>query len=86
MASNLGTGMREFVSRSALQARKRAIVKTLCYRLVMVTITVVVAWAVVGDVGDAVNIGVVTNAVKTATYYGYERLWDHVTWGVASRS
>lgn len=78
--------MREFVSRSALQARKRAIAKTLCYRLVMVTITVVVAWAVVGDVGDALNIGVVTNAVKTATYYGYERLWDHVTWGVAGRS
>jgi len=23
--------------------------------------------------------------VKTATYYGYERLWDHVTWGVTSR-
>jgi len=75
--------MSELVSRSALQARKRAVVKTLCYRLVMVTITVVIAWIVVGDIGDALNIGLVTNALKTATYYGYERLWGHVAWGIA---
>ena len=75
--------MGTLVSRSALHDRKRAVAKTLCYRAVMVVITVTVAWAVVGDVGDAVNIGLVTNAVKTATYYAYERLWDHVAWGVA---
>lgn len=68
--------------RSPLQHRRRAIVKTLCYRAVMVTITVVVAWAVVGDVSDAVNIGIVANVVKTATYYVYERLWDRISWGV----
>ena len=78
--------MRELVTWSPLQARKRAIAKTLCYRLVMVAITVIVAWLVVGDIGDAVNIGLVTNAVKTGTYYAYERLIDHVTWGVPSRS
>jgi uncharacterized membrane protein len=75
--------MDALVSRSALHERKRAIAKTLCYRVIMVTITVLVAWAIVGDVSDAVNIGLVTNVVKTATYYGYERLWDHVAWGVA---
>ncbi|MDZ5809997.1 DUF2061 domain-containing protein [Halorubrum sp. AD140] len=75
--------MGALVSRSALHARKRAVAKTLCYRAVMVTITVLVAWVVVGDVGNAVNIGLVTNVVKTGTYYAYERLWDHVTWGVA---
>lgn len=71
-----------FLSGSPLQARRRAVIKTLGYRLVMVLITVVVAWAFVGDVNDAVNIGLVANAVKTGTYYGYERLWDHVTWGI----
>ena len=75
--------LRSLLSRSALQARKRAIVKTLCYRLFMVTITVVVAWLVVGDVGDALNIGIVTNLLKTGTYYLYERTWDHITWGVS---
>ena len=71
-------------SRSAIHARRRTVVKTLCYRALMVTITVLVAWAVVGDVGQAASIGFVTNAVKTLTYYGYERLWDHVSWGVGA--
>lgn len=70
------------LSRSALQARRRAIVKTLCYRLVMVLITVTIAFAVVGDVGDAINIGLAANVLKTGTYYFYERAWDHVAWGV----
>jgi uncharacterized membrane protein len=47
----------------------------------MVAITVVVAWVFVGDVSDALNIGIVTNIVKTATYYGYERIWDRISWG-----
>ena len=73
---------RSVFSRSALQARKRAIVKTLCYRIVMVLITIAIAWLIVGDVGDAVNIGVAANLLKTGTYYLYERAWDHITWGV----
>ncbi|WP_049927513.1 DUF2061 domain-containing protein [Halopiger goleimassiliensis] len=72
------------ISRSTLQARKRAIVKTLCYRLFMLLITVTVAWVVTGDVGDALNIGLVTNLLKTGTYYVYERTWDHITWGVTA--
>jgi len=69
--------------RAPLQARRRAIVKTGCYRLVMVFVSVTVAFLVVGDVGDALSIGLATNVVKTLTYYGYERLWDRVAWGLA---
>ncbi|WP_255150782.1 DUF2061 domain-containing protein [Halorarius halobius] len=68
--------------RAPVQARRRAVVKTACYRLVMVVVSVTVAYLVVGDVTDAVSIGLVTNLVKTATYYGYERLWDRIAWGV----
>ncbi|MDR9381295.1 MAG: DUF2061 domain-containing protein [Natronomonas sp.] len=70
------------LSRSALQARRRAIVKTLCYRLFMLAITVTIAFVVVGDFGDAVNIGLAANVLKTGTYYVYERLWDRIAWGV----
>jgi len=64
-----------------LQARRRAVAKTVCYRLVMVLVSVGVAYAVVGDAAAALSIGLATNLVKTATYYGYERLWDRIAWG-----
>lgn len=73
----------DLFSGTAHQQRKRAVVKTLCYRLLMVLVTIVVAWIFVGDVGDALNIGIAANVIKTGTYYLYERTWDHITWGVS---
>lgn len=70
------------VTRSPVQGRSRALVKTAGYRLFMVLITVAVALAFTGDLGAALNIGIVTNVVKTGTYYLYERLWDRITWGI----
>ena len=68
--------------RAPLQARRRAVAKTACYRLVMVLVSVAVAYLVVGDVSQALSIGAATNVVKTLTYYGYERIWDRIAWGV----
>ena len=70
------------LSARPFQARKRAILKALGYRVVMVAITIVIAWALVGDVRTAIDIGVVANVVKTGTYYTYERLWDRIAWGL----
>lgn len=70
------------VSRYAHQRRSRAVVKTACYRVFMIAVSISVAWLVVGDVAAALSIGLATNVVKTITYYLYERLWDHITWGV----
>ena len=72
----------ETCTSEALQVRSRVLVRTLGYRCLMVVITVLVAWMVVGDVSAALNIGFATNVVKTGTYFAYERLWDHVSWGV----
>lgn len=68
------------------QGRRRAIVKTLCYRFVMVVITVAVAWWVTGSTAEALSIGLVANVAKTGTYYAYERVWDRITWGITSPS
>jgi uncharacterized membrane protein len=71
-----------FLSDTPRQARNRAILKTAGYRLLMVLITVAVAWFVIGDVRQALDIGIVANVIKTGTYYGYERLWDRISWGL----
>jgi uncharacterized membrane protein len=60
----------------------RALAKTLLYRTLMVVITVTVALFVTGNTAQALSIGLVANLVKTVTYYGYERLWDRIAWGV----
>jgi uncharacterized membrane protein len=70
------------VTRSPHQKMSRALVKTLCYRVLMIAITVIVAFFVTGNTSEAVSIGAVANLVKTGTYYGYERLWDRISWGV----
>lgn len=64
------------------QQLSRAVAKTLGYRLLMVCITVAVAYLVVGDTAEALSIGLVANLVKTGTYFAYERAWDRVDWGV----
>lgn len=75
--------VRDLFADRAAQARRRALVKTAGYRVLMVVVTVVVAFGVTGDTTAALNIGIVANVVKTGTYYGYERLWDRITWGLA---
>ncbi len=81
---SLPAPLRSFLHGRGHEHRKRTLVKTVGYRAVMLLITVVVAFYVTSDVGDAVNIGIATNALKTGTYYGYERLWSQVTWGTLS--
>lgn len=66
---------------TASEAISRTVLKTACYRLLMVLITVLVALGITGNTGDALQIGVAANVVKTGTYYGYERLWARISWG-----
>jgi uncharacterized membrane protein len=51
--------------------------------MLIIVITVVVAFVFTQDTGDALGIGLVSNLIKTGTYYGYERLWDRISWGLA---
>jgi len=51
----------------------RGLLKTVPYRFVVVCTAVVVALAVTGPTADASGIGLPTNPIGTATYYGHER-------------
>ena len=55
-----------------------SLAKALLYRLFMVALTVAVAYLVTADGAASLQIGLVTNLIKTGTYYGYERLWDRI--------
>lgn len=60
----------------------RTLVKTVGYRALMLLVTMAVAFGVTNDVTSAIHIGFITNAIKTVTYYGYERFWARISWGV----
>ncbi len=76
--------LRKVFRPDALQCRRRALAKTALYRTLMVCITVAVAFFVTDDPATALNIGIAANVLKTGTYYGYERLWDRIDWGLAT--
>ncbi|MFC6720087.1 DUF2061 domain-containing protein [Halobacteriaceae bacterium SHR40] len=71
-------------TRSPHQRLSRVLAKTLLYRILMVLITIAVAFLFTENTGDALSIGILSNLIKTGTYYGYERLWDRITWGVGT--
>lgn len=48
----------------------------------MVFVTVAVALVVTGSPAASLEIGIAANLIKTGTYYGYERIWDRIAWGV----
>jgi uncharacterized membrane protein len=76
--------VKSMTTRSPHQRLSRALAKTLLYRILMVVITIAVAFLFTGNTGDALSIGILSNLIKTGTYYGYERLWDRITWGVGT--
>ena len=71
-------------TRSPQQQMSRALAKTLGYRVLMIVVTVVVAFWFTGNTGEALSIGLVANAIKTGIYYCYERFWDRISWGVTA--
>lgn len=56
----------------------RLLAKTVGYRAVSVVVTVVVAYALVGDLTTATDVGLVANAVKMGLYYVHERTWETI--------
>ncbi|MDA4119795.1 MAG: DUF2061 domain-containing protein [Thaumarchaeota archaeon] len=63
------------------ETRKRSIVKTLTYRIVVAAMLALLTFYLTGDAGTTTIITVVFNLGGTAVYYGFERLWDSINWG-----
>ena len=68
-------------SHSARDSYTRSIVKSLTYRVIGTAITVTMIGLFTGDWELAGGVGVLINFVKIASYFGYERLWEHIPWG-----
>lgn len=63
------------------ESHTRSIVKALTWRVIATVVTFLVAWAILGRLTHAVEIGLLDTVIKLGAYYGHERLWDRIPIG-----
>jgi uncharacterized membrane protein len=62
--------------------RKRTLVKTICYRIWIFTVTYIFL-IVTGKHWRAAIVPTITlNFLMSFTYYSYDRLWQKIKWGI----
>ena len=62
--------------------RTRSIVKTLTWRTIATTDTILIAWLLTGDLRVGLGIASIEVVTKMFLYYFHERAWSWSDWGV----
>lgn len=68
-----------------MDSHARTFVKSLTWRIVALVITVLSVWYYSKDWSLALTSGFVGNLFKGLFYYGHERYWNKVKWGVVKK-
>lgn len=63
------------------EQKKRSIIKTVTYRLLIIIATAIVTWLLTKRVDLTIGITSVTSIVNTILYYLHERIWNDIPWG-----
>ena len=67
------------------ETNTRSIVKTISWRVLVSTASFLVSWYVTGSL-ELAGILLASKAIlNTVLYYGHERLWSKVNWGVTQK-
>ncbi len=64
------------------ESHLRSILKGITWRIIATTTTVSIAYAITGEIGDALKIGVIEFIGKIFIYYLHERAWQLAPRGV----
>ena len=68
-------------SRTLEERPERSIVKSISWRILGTTDTVVISWIITGTLSLAFSIGFVELLSKMVLYFIHERIWNRVRWG-----
>lgn len=55
--------------------KKRHIFKTISWRIIATTTTIIITYIITGDISVGLGVGVVEFIVKMLLYYSHERFW-----------
>jgi adenylylsulfate kinase len=64
-----------------IDGRKRSLVKSVTFRVIVVAADLVVVYAFTHQIETTVAVTIVTNISSTLLYYGHERVWNRIRWG-----
>lgn len=68
-----------------METRRRSLAKSLSWRFFATLITAMVAYVVTGEAGFAFKIGLLDTSFKFLVYYGHERLWLRISYGLPKK-
>tara|TARA_R100001015_G_C4585014_1_gene141026 strand:- start:767 stop:952 length:186 start_codon:yes stop_codon:yes gene_type:complete len=57
---------------------KKTLVKTIVWRVIATSITVLTGWLVSGNWMVGLTVGGVDTIIKTIAYFSFERFWDKI--------
>ncbi len=66
-------------------SKKRHIAKTITWRLLATATTIALAWIISGDPMIGLQVGGWEFFIKMLLYYGHERVWYKINFGLVSR-
>ncbi len=68
-----------------VESRLRSVLKAVSWRVLATLTTMVIAYFVTGNVGDALKIGSVEVVVKLVIFYLHERTWAQLSLGAVRK-
>ena len=60
----------------------RSLAKTVTWRILATLTTMLLVWFFFGQIDKAIGVGLVEFVIKMIIYYGHERAWARVSWGL----
>lgn len=70
------------ITPKAITSRKRSLAMTITWRIVAEIDTLLVSYLITGSWAWSLSIVGIESTTKTVLYYGHERAWGHILWGI----
>lgn len=65
-----------------METKRRSLAKALSWRFLATLITMVVSFVITKELAFALEIGLLDTSIKFFTYFGHERLWLRINYGI----
>jgi len=79
--SVINSNTKQSTSHAKSEKTVRSIAKTISWRIVGTLDTIVIAWAITGELSLAFSIGSIEVISKLVLYFMHERVWNTIKWG-----